>query len=395
MKVRHVFVLAVAVSVALLPGAASASSGWQITPTPPNPHGTQLGAVSYLASVSCISASACTAVGEADPASSNGAHGGGGPGYALAEHWNGTAWKIQSAPTPADAQAGSQILAGVKCISASFCMAVGSYETSTSFNEVAFAERWNGTVWKIQSISQPPADNFLNAVACTTATNCIAVGWTNSSGNVAPLAEHWNGTSWSPMSVPVPAGAADPQLTAVSCTAASACTAVGEYTVGSYPNGPYDEGLAERWNGKTWTIQNFAVPANAQINIYGVKCISATACTAVGSQHDASFSFLLTLAEFWNGNSWQIQPTPNPPNSGSELYAISCTPLNACTAIGSGPMAENWNGTSWQIQPMPGAGSQLGSVWCTSATACMAVGREITADVEGVRTVVTLAERRT
>src|SRR5689334_2425239 len=134
MKLRRVFVIVVALGVALLPAIASASSGWQITPTPPNPHGTQLGAISRLASVSCISASACTAVGEADPASSNGAHGGFGPGYALVERWNGTAWKIQSAPTPADAQAFGPILASVKCISASFCMAVGNYNTSTSFN---------------------------------------------------------------------------------------------------------------------------------------------------------------------------------------------------------------------------------------------------------------------
>jgi hypothetical protein len=381
MKLRRVFVIVVALGVALLPAAASASSGWQITPTPPNPHGTQLGAISRLASVSCISASACTAVGEADPASSNGAHGGFGPGYALAEHWNGTAWKIQAAPTPKDAQAFGPILASVKCISASFCMAVGGYNTSTSFNTVAFAERWNGTAWKIQPIPNPASGN-LDSVACTTAANCIAVGSTGS----GPLAEHWNGTSWSPMSVPAAAGG----LAGVSCTSASACTAVD------------GGGLAERWNGKTWATQTLAVPANTQINIYGVKCISATACTAVGSQHDASFSFLLTLAEFWNGNSWQIQPTPNPAGViGSELFAISCTALNACTAIGSGSgtsgavlFAENWNGASWQIQSMAGSG-QLQSVSCASATACMAVGGKITSSVEGVNTVVTLAERRT
>jgi hypothetical protein len=280
----------------------------------------------------------------------------------------------------------------VKCVSSSFCMAVGSYNTSTSYNEVMFAERWNGTAWKILPISSPASGN-LDAVACTTATNCIAVGSAYNSGSGAPLAEHWTGTGWAPMSVPTPVGAESPELTGVSCTAVSACTAVGEYTVGSYPNGPYDEGLAERWNGKTWAIQTFAVPANTQINIYNVKCISATACTAVGSQHDASFSSLLTLAEHWNGSSWQVQATPA--SSPSELYAVSCTALNACTAIGSGPMAENWNGTSWQIQSMPGAGGQLESVSCTSATACIAVGTNIMSDIEGVRTNVTLAERRT
>jgi len=393
MKVRSILAVAAAFAVALLPTAASASSGWQITSTPPNPHGTQQGADSGLTSVSCISASNCTAVGDAAPASSNTAHGGGGPDYTLAEHWNGTAWKIQATPTPSDAQAGGpRLLQSVKCVSSSFCMAVGSYFTSTFTKEAMFAERWNGTTWNILPISSPASGN-LDAVACTTATNCIAVGNAYNSGSGAPLAEHWNGIGWAPMSVPTPVGAESPELTGVSCTAVSACTAVGEYTVGSYPNGPYDEGLAERWNGKTWAIQTFAVPANTQINIYSVKCISATACTAVGSQHDASFSSLLTLAEHWNGSSWQVQATPA--SSPSELYAVSCTALNACTAIGSGPMAENWNGTSWQIQSMPGAGSQLPSVSCTSATACIAVGTDITSDIDGVRTNVTLAERRT
>jgi len=91
MKVRSILAVAAAFAVALLPTAASASSGWQITSTPPNPHGTQQGADSGLTSVSCISASNCTAVGDAAPASSNTAHGGGGPDYTLAEHWNGTA----------------------------------------------------------------------------------------------------------------------------------------------------------------------------------------------------------------------------------------------------------------------------------------------------------------
>jgi hypothetical protein len=100
MKVRRVFAIAVALGIALVPASASASSGWQITPTPPNPHGTHQGADSGLTSVSCISAINCTAVGDAAPASSNTAHGGGGPDYTLAEHWNGTAWKIQATPTP-------------------------------------------------------------------------------------------------------------------------------------------------------------------------------------------------------------------------------------------------------------------------------------------------------
>jgi hypothetical protein len=57
------------------------------------------------------------------------------------------------------------------------------------------------------------------------------------------LAEVWNGSAWSAQRMPkVSFGV----LSAVSCTTARACTAVGDY----------DPTLAERWNGTTWTIQS-------------------------------------------------------------------------------------------------------------------------------------------
>lgn len=394
MKVRSILALAVAFAAALLPTAASASSGWQITSTPSNPYGTQTGAYASLASVSCISSSACTAVGSAAPASSNTAHGGGGPAYTLAEHWNGTSWKIQATPTPSDTQAGEPLLQSVKCVSSSFCMAVGSYNTSTSYNESIFAERWNGASWKILHITQPAAVSVLDSIACTTATNCVAVGYTFSSGNDAPLAEHWNGTGWASMTLPTPAGASSPEFTGVSCTSASACTAIGAYSAGVYPN-TTSEVLAERWNGRTWSIQSVA---DQNISLFSVKCISASACIAAGvdANQDA-------LAEYWNGSSWKAQPTAV---IGGEFNRISCTSATSCYAVGqlnnATPLAAYWNGASWQAQPTPSSisGSSFAPDWlqslsCTSATACMAVGQSFLSGPEDVNSIATLAERRT
>jgi hypothetical protein len=96
------------------------------------------------------------------------------------------------------------------------------------------------------------------------------------------------------------------ELYDVSCTSASACTAVGWYETSP---GAYDT-LAEVWNGTTWTIQNTPNPTGATASyLFGASCASASACTAVGYDLNPSYT---ALAEGWNGTSWAIQSTPRP-----------------------------------------------------------------------------------
>ena len=62
------------------------------------------------------------------------------------------------------------------------------------------------------------------------------------------LAEQWNGTTWTPQTMPLPSGY-DFVLNGVSCSSATACTAVGSYTSSAQL-----VGLTERWNGTTWAV---------------------------------------------------------------------------------------------------------------------------------------------
>ena len=83
-----------------------------------------------------------------------------------------------------------------------------------------------------------------------------------------------------------------------------------------------------------------------------MSCTSASACTAVG--YYASGSTYVTLAERWNGTKWSIQHTPNPTGApGSWLDGVSCASASTCTAVGdpnfSPPqvtLAERWNGSA-------------------------------------------------
>src|SRR5215471_17246798 len=345
-------------------------SKWRILPIP-SPRGA---AWSNLFGVSCVSPSACEAVGATASRS--------GTLTALAERWNGSSWQIQHAPSPAGGQ-----LNGGSCTSPSACTAVGGSGAGP------LAERWNGTRWSIQATPNAPQGNgFLSGVACTSATACTAVGASNPfTPSATTLAERWNGTRWTLQATPNP-----PQggggLNGVSCTSASACIAAGNSNAGT---------LAERWNGTRWRIQPTPTPAGAQFAFLNtVACPAAADCTAAGAYINSSGAFQ-TLVERWNGTRWRIQATPNQgAGAASLLIGVACTSAAACTAVGysdlngsTAVLVERSAGRTWRIQAAPSppgaASSFLNSVWCASASACITVG----ATTNKARTPATLAER--
>src|SRR6266536_3263714 len=214
----------------------------------------------------------------------------------------------------------------------------------------------------------------LDAVSCTSARRCIAVGFyadlpglVNIHGRSFTLAERWNGRKWRIRRTPRPAGSTDMVFTGVSCTSARACTAVGDNGAGT---------LAERWNGRRWAVRA-TVPGDEDLQ--AVSCTSARACTAVG------FSGI----ERWNGATWASQRSPQ---IRGTLAAVSCASARACTAVGEGfrgAVAEHWNGRRWVIQRTPRPRRKvLAGVACTSARVCTAVGYR-----QRLFTVRTLAER--
>ena len=306
-------------------------SRWRIQPTP-NPAGA---APSQLGSVSCTSPSACTATGEA-------------ANLPLAERWDGATWRIQ--PTPSLRAGGG--LASVSCTSAVACAAVGARTDSSGDFTGTLAERWDGSRWRLQPTPNPPGaqGSALFGLSCTSSSACTATGNSfNSSGTpVGVFAERWNGTKWRIQPVPAPSSPGG-FLSGVACTSPFVCTAVGARTDASgNPIGT----LAERWNGTRWRIQRTPNPA-AGAGLSAVSCTSSSACTAVGGSEAG------TLAERWDGTAWRIQPTPKLSGTENFFNGVACKG-HACTAVGlhltdSGPftLAERWDGTRWRIQPTP------------------------------------------
>jgi hypothetical protein len=112
----------------------------------------------------------------------------------------------------------------------------------------------------------------LNAVDCVSSAWCMAGGF----GETGALIEHWNGRAWTIMGHPSDdagrtAGAA---VWGVSCVSRTACVVVG-----------YDIPLAESWNGKVWSRMSDVDDSPSVIPpafFSGVACITAALCKTVG-----------------------------------------------------------------------------------------------------------------
>ncbi len=297
-----------------------------LTPRPPlvfqsAPRGS---APSRLYATSCTSTTACTGVGDVINAE--------GVLRSLAERWDGTKWHTQIVPNPGEAK--TSRLEGVSCSSASSCIAVGSYTTSAGTTKT-LAEQWNGSEWKIQTtpnVSGATA-TYLAGVSCTSSSACMAVGYPVGSGSASPVAEQWNGSEWKLQAPPVPSGhhgsATESALSGISCTLATACTAVGNY----HQSSGKAQAFAERWNGVEWSdeIMEEAPEGGEGYPLTGVSCASATACMAVGNRKNNS-GFEQTLTYMWSGGGWIYDAARNL-SGAEESYLSDAYPVSSIRVV--------------------------------------------------------------
>ena len=228
--------------------------------------------------------------------------------------WSPTGVGLQlpaDAATTVDARAGGASpfmgFSGLSCPSAGNCTAVGGYVDSHSgFEGAIFAEHdgiWsNGVKAPVPTGAGPSNDamellNPLTAVSCSTANDCAALGWFDKGGDKGDsetqrgllLAEH--GGTWKASAISLPGGAnasGGVYLASVSCPAPGNCVAVGYYASHGKTHG-----LIVRERGGKWQrATNAAVPKGAapasdsHTFLNSISCGSATACTAGGYYRD-------------------------------------------------------------------------------------------------------------
>jgi hypothetical protein len=125
-----------------------------------------------------------------------------------------------------------------------------------------------------------------------------------------------------------------------------------------------------------WSI----VTSAPGLDLYGVTCVSADDCWAVGQGTG-------TLIEHDTGSGWSVVPSPNPPAASTNdmLQAVACANADDCWAVGTnaatGPpqaLIEQNTGNGWSIlaspSPVGNQQDELNGVTCVSADDCWAVG---------------------
>lgn len=260
--------------------------------------------------------------------------------------------RSSSVPPPDD-------LAGVWCVSSSFCMAVGGYLDLPQPGAV----KWDGASWSVESLPAPMGAHFsdLAGISCPSSSECVAVGrWFSQSTGDGPLVESWDGVGWSIDSAPAPSASRDTRLLAVSCPTSTNCIAVGSQSHDGIDSLP----LAESWNGTTWSVQR--LPRKLHGALDGVACPRTGHCFAVGAAGVLR----------WDGERWSKAR-----HAFGGPSAVSCVSRKDCTAVGSfgstgnDLLSEYWNGRRWFHRRVAGGyNARLSSVSCASAGFCLAVG---------------------
>lgn len=289
-------------------------------------------------------------------------------------------WSLQTTPNPTGAE--RSILEEIACepSSTNTCTAVGT--TTRTGVSTPLAEYWNGSTWAIQTTATPgeAVSSELKSNFCTSVTTCWAVGYYRTATAELTLAERWNGREWSVQTTPTPAGATEVRLNGVACF--SNCTAVGYSVVGGVKSSMAMEGFGSRWS-----LQTVPVPAGAiSSELESVECNSTVSCIAVGRYYQNASTYKAMSAK-WDGRAWSLTTVPNPAGTTkSILIDLNCTEAAKCTAVGaytdgSGrqrTLALRWDGTSWTVQTTPNPAESentvLQNVSCKSSNECIAAG---------------------
>jgi hypothetical protein len=290
-----------------------------------------------LQEVSCASEISCTAVGY---------YISGRIARTLIESWDGTGWSVVPSPNRGTSE---NVVYGVSCASASACMAVGFYRDVSKDLGKTLIESWDGTRWSVVPSPNRAGSNGLGTVSCASPTACMAVGTSSPrSPTIRTLFESWDGTRWT--IVPSPSPGTGDVLSGISCSAATACTAVGTHYKSS---GGLSSNLIESWDGTRWSVVPSPGKAGNNNHLYGVSCVSDTACTAVGSRSNPAVLTYKTLIESWDGTRWTMVPSPNRAGNYNQLNGVSCPSETTCTAVGS----SSANGFTFKTLIESGTGS--------------------------------------
>jgi hypothetical protein len=295
-----------------------------------------------LDSVSCASTGNCTAVGEYQ------ANSGWSEGLMLTETAGRWAAGVE-APLPSNAKAdGNAYVNSVSCASAANCSAVGYYSGDVYGGEGLLLTEKDGK-WLTGVEATLPTNAVagkrvsLTSVSCSSDGNCSAIGTHNngesSNGSTTPLGvllTEKAGTWGAGVQALPPTDAARPaevDMSAISCTSAGNCVAVGDYVSSTLIESMLLVETAGRRQRGLEAAQPRDPAGGPNIRLSSVSCASQGNCTAVDSVRGLLYT---ETAGTWSGGVEPALPTNAEFEFSGALDSVSCvSPGNSCSAVGS------------------------------------------------------------
>jgi hypothetical protein len=271
----------------------------------------------------------------------------------LIEHWDGTTWQVVATPNHPTA---NHYLYAAAAVASDDVWVVGEYEPPGG-GRSTLTLHWDGTSWSIIPSPNPAVYNGLYAVAATSPTDVWAVGYYYTQSAQQTLIEHWDGTSWSIVSSPnVGTGWNLLRAVTVVPNPQQDLWAVGYY----YRDDGNPSTLVQQWNGTIWSVVPSPDGSTRENYLTGVSSTAPNDAWAVG-YYNTPTGLYLPLTEHWDGTSWQVVPSPSLSPSLTAPTAVSSTSAKEVWAVGSYfnenaaqlTLAQQWDGTSWQVFTTP------------------------------------------
>jgi hypothetical protein len=183
-------------------------------------------------------------------------------------------------------------------------------------------------------------------------------------------------------------GPGDNHLHEVSCVNTTKCVGVGY----NGPNAGFRQSVVASLVNGAWKNQNIPQRGTSVNTLWNVSCVTGNRCFAVGYYFDVPSAFYRTLIATYSGGFWSLVASPNKPNTDNYLFGVDCVDATHCVAVGryyhsaSGryrSLVLTLTGTTWQITTSPNRSTAtqnnfLADVSCGDATHCIAVGYSIT-----------------
>jgi hypothetical protein len=315
---------------------ATESSGSWTDSTAPLPSGVDAFPEATVAWASCV-ASSCVAIGSYKTS--------GGATEGVLDTWSAGSWTASQAPLPSGASTGSTQLVQptqVWCAAAGSCVATSLYVTSGDLQADMLLTETSGSWSAVQTPlpSSGGTEASASAVTCSSASSCLAVGtYADLSGNTQGLILADSSGTWTAAKAPLPANAGsnpEDDLDAVSCASTGACVATGNYQDSSGNT----QGLLLYESGSTWTASEASLPGDAQSNptvkLPAAACAASASCLVVGSYYSSTGTGALVVSESagtWTASEITALPSGGETSTGT-LDAVSCPASASCLAGG-------------------------------------------------------------